>query len=191
MEYQTLLESVQTHAALATPGRRAPPWRAPSPRWPTCSTTPSGLAAAQESQAGRLDLAGFLQEVADRAECAEEQAGYRAQATLSAFADADPELGSALLDALPDEFDALTAPLRTGGGLVAPTDGPAPLEQPEIEHLLRTRAAPLDRRHHRAVPHRLAAAREPRRPRPANRGLDPRMRGGPELVVSADSARST
>lgn len=93
-----------------------------------------------------------------------------------------------LADALPDDFDGLLHPLRFGGGVVGPTGGPPPLEETEIQRILRDDFPDWDgdtsalRRTISLPPENLQALAE------QIRRVDPRMRSGPELKVTEDSA---
>lgn len=202
MEYQALLDEVRTRAALrdtddaraaieATVGALA--HLVDDPVRDTLVDALPGLLrpVAEEPRAGRPDLGGFLQEVSYRAGCTESEARYRAQATLSALADAEPELGRSLAHALPDEFDELLAPPRTGGGVVATSGGPAPLDEGEVRRILDVDLRDWEgdnraiRRTISLPPENLNALVE------QTRRLDTRLRSGPELTVTGDSATIT
>ncbi|MFK3979814.1 DUF2267 domain-containing protein [Micromonospora sp. NPDC050397] len=89
---------------------------------------------ASGTAARRLDLGGFLAEVARISRRTPEQARYQAQATLSALADRDRELVDSL--DLPIDLRDLLGPPPAGGGVVSAQGETAPLTEEELRAAL-------------------------------------------------------
>jgi uncharacterized protein (DUF2267 family)/pterin-4a-carbinolamine dehydratase len=80
------------------------------------------------------DLGDFLGQVASIARRTPEQARHEVQAVLTALRDQDPALVDSLT--LPPYLRELLAPPPVGGGVVAPSGGPAPLTDDELREAL-------------------------------------------------------